>query len=283
MTSGVIYENLLAGETYAATKVKVLSPEMKFSEKGPSFQVGLDFTPNSEHKGDALMANNRSQSFASQGSIFGNNMISYSVKATQELDKDLNVSLAFSGLRGESRDGRKTAHLGNFRDGGASSHNLKDYKSYNVGGLIEYKDTQFAAGFQDNCRSGVQKHDVSIDPSNVNYEQFSYGNAGKGYDVAVAQTYGETEMSVAYLHTTKKHAKAQKGQGHIISGNLGHKLADGLHLVGGVSYLKQTTSRAAILASEYEGGKDINPNEFDKLLINNNKGYVGTVGLSVKF
>jgi hypothetical protein len=284
MTSGVLYEDQLVGENYAATKIKYLTPYLSLiHSKGPEVQLGIDFTPNSEHKGDAIMANNRSQSFASQGSIFANNTVSYVAKVRQKVNSDLTTTLGFSGLKGTSRDGRNTTHLGNFRDNDATRHNLRNYFSYNIGGEIDYKDTSFVVAFQNNGRSAIQKHGVSKNITNANYEQFAYGNAGKGYEVALAQTYGSVSGSLAYLNTSKKHAKSQKGHGEIVSANVAYGMAPGISLVAGASYIKQTTSKAGALLTEYEGGRDVNPVVFDEQLINNNRGYVTAAGIAIKF
>ncbi len=270
-------------ETFRATKVVVNTPELAFDPAGKhKVTLGVDFTPNTEHRGNSKMVDDRSTSFASQGSIYGEHVVGYAAAYKGDC-AGWDVTLGAGGLWGRTRDGRNTTHLGNFRSGKASSHNLRDISSYKLGGTVVKDDYSLGWGYVYNGRSGIQKHGMSLDRNNALFEQFADGRAGHLCNLAVARKVGPADFSVGFQYNTNRTNKTQHTSCRVLSLDSGYKIMDGMQVVLGVNLIKHDTNNAAMLLNEYAGGRNVNVAEYPNLVTNDNKGFVVASGFKIRF
>ncbi len=273
----------MSGNVGSATKVTYLTPRFALWNDKPVLQVGVDFTPNSQHYGSAPLVTNRSQTSYSQGDIYGVNTMGFGVNYMDDFD-NWQVQVALCGVRGTAYDGRQTAHIGDFRNANkANRHVLRPYRSWEIGAHVGYKDTQLAAGYVHNGKSAIQKPGVTIDPTNQDHEQFSGGNAGRLINVGLAQNYGPARASIGFQNNTMKITARDRTRCRVVSVGGEYTIGEGLVAFIDNNIIKHDTTRSAILLSDLNGGEDVNPIEYPRLTVDSNKGFTCAGGLKVYF
>lgn len=270
------------GDTNKATKIVYISPYFSLHPTRHQVMFAVNFCPNSEHLGSSPMVDNRSQSFATQGSIFGERVTEYVVRYEDKVG-DWETTLAAGGVYGKSRDGRNTIHLGNNQSGTAAKHNLHNYNAQKVGVSIAYKDTSASAGYVRNGKSAIQKTGVSLDPNNWHYEQYSRGKAGNLMNIGVRQKFGPASVGIGGQFNQNRINSKDRVTHGAVSLEGSYQVMEGAKVIAGVTYIKQNTNPQAVLLTQFEGATNVDPVDYDQQVIDDNKGFVIGGGFNLKF
>lgn len=282
-SSAVLTGTYMAGDVGSATKISYLTPRFPIFNERPVLQFGVDYTPSSQDVGDSPLVTNYSQAYWQQGGIYGSNVVSAGVNYMDSVD-DWQIQAGLCALKGVAYDGRDTVHLGNYySENKANRHNLREYKAWEVGAMVGYKDFQIGGGYVSNGKSAIQRPGVSVDPSNPSYEQFSQGDAGKLINIGFTHTYGPLKTSIGAQKNVQKIAEGQHTICRVVSGCMEYTLTDGLSTFVDANLIHHKTSNAAMQLTNYQGGADVNPVEYPYLTMPNNKGLVVGSGLKVNF
>jgi hypothetical protein len=271
-----------AGDSKRATKVIYKSPYFSWHPTRHQWMFAIDFCPNSEHRGNSPLVDNRSQSDAFQGSIFGEKLVEYVVRY-EDKNGPLETTISAGGVHGESYDGRNTVHLGDHKNGPVAKHNLRNYNSQKAGMLIRYKDTGFSAGYVRNGKSGIQKSGVSLDVYNRYYEQYAAGKAGNLMSVGISQQFGPAAISLGGQYNKNRTNHRSYVIHKAVSLDGSYKLMEGLKFITGVTYINQDTNRAAILLTKFEKAENVDPVKYEQQVMNDNRGFVFAGGLNFAF
>lgn len=273
----------MTGTTGAATKLVYYTPRFGIAGCKPVFQAGVDFTPNSEHRGDAILSSNRTQVPFSQGSIYGNNVLEYGLNYMDDWG-DIQAQVALCSVHGRAVDGRFTSHIGDFASGRSTRYNLRPYQSWEIGGLVGYQDTQFAMGYVNDGRSAVQRVGVTIDPTDYTFEQFAYGKAPRRFNVAISHRYGPAVFTLGHQDNNLQVTRTQKTKCRVLSSQCEYSIAEGLSSFVDMNWVRHNTTSEAQRLNDYEGGRDVNRlTGFDFLYLPSNKGFVGSTGFKMSF
>lgn len=273
----------MAGDVGNATKITYLTPRFPLFSDRPVVQFGIDYTPSSQDVGDTPLVTNYSQAYWNQGGIYGSNMVSYGVNYMDSND-DWQIQGSVCGLQGVAYDGRNTAHLGNhYSDMKATRHNLKPYRAIETGVMLGYKDYQIGAGYIHNGKSAVQKQGVSIDPTNMRYEQFSQGDGGRLMNIGFTYTYGPLKASIGAQRNVQRITSSNRTTCKVVSGCVEYTIVDGLSTFLDSNFIRHKTNKAAMYLNDLEGGNDVNPVEYPNLTMPSNKGVVVGSGLKINF
>jgi hypothetical protein len=274
----------MIGNVGAATKFAYYTPRFGIAGMKPVFQVGMDFTPNSEHRGDAILSSNRTQAPYSQGTIFGNNILGFGVNYMDDFDP-FQIQVAFCGLRGRAMDGRYTLHIGDFANGNrANRYNLRPYNSWEIGALVGMNDTQFAVGYVNDGKSATQRVGVTVDPTDESIEKFAYGKAPRLFNIGLSHRYGPAVFSVGHQHNTQKITKIDKTKCRVVSMQCEYDISEGVSSFMDANLIRHNTTAAAQDLNAYEGGRFANRlTGYDFLDLPTNKGFVASTGFKVFF
>lgn len=281
--SKVVTGTDMVGNTGAATKFVYYTPRFGVGSLKPVFQVGVDFTPNSEHRGDAILSSNKTQVPYTQGSIYGNNMIGMGINYMDEIAENWQVQVALCRIQGKARDGRYTLHLGEFSGSSESNrYNLRPYNSWEIGALVGYKDTQFAIGYVNDGRSATQRHGVSRYPE---YEQYAYGLAPRLFNIGLSHTYGPATFTLGWQRNVHRINATDKTRCKAWSSQCEYQFTDGCSSFVDINLVNHQTNQAAQDLNALEAGVDpVNRlTGYDDLVLPNNRGFVASTGFKVCF
>ncbi len=256
VASGAVIDSDFVGNTTTKTKLIYYTPRWN------GLMLGLDFTPDGKHKGDADLKTNHQPN---SGDPYGRNVIGLGVNYQKELENDLKIELSSTIVTGKAMPGTKAALPGK----------AEDIFTWGVGAKIDYKGFEIGAEYSDLGKSGVNKTDINN------------GKAGKFFDVAVGYSFGKNKFAVGYYQFTRKLGTI--GSSRITGLNSGDSLGSAKAKVFSVTYDRKIVpglktyaevnlfnTRSTTNAGTYfgaVGGKNIK----------NNRGHVALVGTKLSF
>ncbi len=198
--TGVIGGVKIYGSPKKATKINLYTPVLS------GFQLGISYTPNTNHLGGMSQNNSHGSKNAvgnqsgiypnKEGAPFGINNIVLSIKYNHEFNDDLSGNVVVSTIREGSRRGNNNFPSNSVYDSNSPFFDrpeVQNVKSYELSGALGYKDFRFAAGYIDNGKSRLPKG-----------TSFNPGDAGKAWNMGVLYGTGPYALSLGYFNTRRK-------------------------------------------------------------------------------
>lgn len=261
-TTGAIPSIDLVGETSRDTKLTYITPR-KYG-----FQVGVSYTPRTEHRGEQPIESERSllpskKPFTTDNIASGINFIH---KFTNGVETGLSATSIFAQTHPEFR----------------SAPPRRNVASFALGGTISYSNFGFSAEYGNNGKSQQLKRVGNQSVGNK-------VNAGQFVDFGVSYKWGATKLSAGYYYGWRKALGggetkdfvSHKAKTNALAAAIDHKLAPGLGIYA--EYENFQMKNPAALAE----GRRINAllkkcNDF-KGPVKSNKANVFVVGSRVVF
>jgi len=282
MSSGVIYGNDNIGDSGNSSKIVYYSPEIK------GWQVGVAYTPDTKHKGDA-----RLNTFAGSNDRLSGNRGLWNFKKAQPYDlrniaigltykKEIgkwNITLSGAGVTGKSYFFSTTAPVAT---GGRVA--LQNTKAFQLGAVLGYDKWRFGFGFLDNGKSRLPR--VSNFTFNnaaagiANMGAMNNGNAGKAWNIAAGYTMGAYQFGTAYQRTNRNTGDLQKATSDFYSATVDVTPVQGLKIVMEIDYIRSRTNSIQIARENQLASLASAPNF---TAIGNNSGLLGVGGIKISF
>jgi predicted porin len=282
MSSGVIRGNDNIGDTGNATKIVYYSPEMM------GWQVGVAYTPDTKHKGDAKL-----NTMNGSGDRLPGNRGLWDFKRAQPYDlrsfaigltykKEIgqwSVTLSGAGITAKSYFFSSQSPV---VTGGRVP--LQNTKAYQLGAVLGYGDWRFGLGFLDNGKSRLPKSPGftfnNTATSNVSMGSMNSGNAGKAWNVGAGYTMGAYQLAASYQRTNRSTGDYQKAHSDFYSATVDVTPVQGLKVYTEVDYIRSRTNSTQ-MAREQSMASLASAPTFSA--IGNNSGLLGIVGTKVSF
>ena len=277
--TGVFIRTDLVGATKLATKATYLTPRVW------GIQLGVSFTPNSEHKGE-----NRNgephylTSTKDPKEPFDINNVAGAINYSNAFANGVKLDLSLTGIFGKTRrpDGASPA---NNTTGTAldffSTADRDRTKSYAVGGTIEFRGFECGAEWLDNGDSREFKN-----PSDKGLGGF---DAGEAYSFAAAYTYGPDRISLGYYHSERKF-NGSDAEADVYSVTYDRQFAPGFGVFAEYNNFGLKTHDAALTYADtlrFNAGQEReltgDGSNLPKRGTGGNNGHVLTLGMKFKF
>ncbi len=256
-SAGVIKGVNFIGETKKASKVVFYSPEVM------GFQLGLAFTPNTSHVGDASRNNaivgdnpavgNSSGIYPNYKSLapYGTRNITYGLTYKGAVDK-WSYTLAAVGMTEKS-------HYVDVAQFGQRQVPINNANSYQLSACVGYDKWKVAAGWIDNGKSRLPKDNSlygystsssSPAPGTLLLGNSYLGNSGKAWNVGTSYTIGAYQFAATYHRTDRKTDASNKATSDIIVTTVDLNALQGLKVFGEVDFISTKTNAGAIAVQQ---------------------------------
>ena len=290
-SAGVIKGVNFIGETKKAAKIVFYSPEVM------GFQLGVAYTPNTSHMGDA----GKNNAYAGSNSKVGNSSGIYpNAKNVGPYGlRNVTVGLTYKGFH--EKWSYEFAAVGvveksvysdpkNFGD--QRRVPLNNAKSYQLSACVGYDKWKVAAGWIDNGKSRLPKNNSlasyssaeitnGVSDAGLLYLGNTYlGNSGTAWNVGTSYTVGAYQFATAYHRTDRKTDAVAGANSDIVAASVDLSVLQGLKFFGEVDFVRTRTNQNAIaLQQSYM----TNIEQKGNTAIGNNSGAVFILGTSVSF
>ncbi len=276
-SAGVISGANMVGESKRATKVVFYSPEVL------GFQLGVSFTPNTSHMGDASKNNSVVGDDLKAGNQTG--YLYYDKNHAPYGRRNLEMGITYKGnvekwsyaLSATAiREKTQYTDFGKLKDLGHVPMN--NASSYQLTAAVGYDKWRVATGYIDNGKSRLPKNN-DIEKSIAYMKDAYLGNAGKAWNVGTSYTVGAYQFATAYHRTDRKTDATQKASSDIVATSVDLSALEGLKFFGEVDFVRTRTNAKAIenqqayMDAEGKGNK----------AIGNNSGAVFILGTKMSF
>jgi hypothetical protein len=285
-SAGVVKGVNFVGETKKATKVVFYSPQVM------GFQVGLSFTPNTSHMGDAsrnnaIVGDNPSVG-NSQGiypnykalAPYGTRNIAFGLTYKGSMDK-WSYTFAAVGMTEKSHYADPTQF------GDQRQVPINNARSYQLSANVGYDKWRVAAGWIDNGKSRVPKNNTlysyaagSKYAGQLLLGNTYAGNAGKSWNVGTSYTLGAYQFAAAYHRTDRKTDSVNKASSDIIATSVDLSALQGLKVFAEADFIRMRTNAGAMAVQQsYMTNVEGKGNK----AIGSNSGAVFVLGTQVSF
>jgi hypothetical protein len=292
------------GDTGYSTKIVYYTPAIG------DFRLGLAFTPNTAHSGDAeydrLFGNgnenrpgNRTWLPIKDENPFGTDSIAVGLSYKREFGNwGLNLNGAY--IHDNSYIPADTD------DASENRTRVKDVNAYQLGMVLGYRThagglVQLGAGWLDNGKSRLLKRTITVENDPLNNQNTFFnglrrGNNGQAWNVALGYTLGAYKAALSYQRSDRKvHGGARvndqgavlenfggtrKVKNQVISATFDVVPVQGLKFYGEVDYIESRSSRN--LQNAAHAILDAN-NKANVRVARTNKGTVFIMGTKVSF
>jgi predicted porin len=251
------------------------------------FQLGVSYTPDTKHKGDAKLNTMN----GSQDRIPGNRGL-WDIKKNQPFDlrsvaigltykKEIgkwNITLSGAGITAKS-------YFQSFSSGMFTTARipLQNTKAYQLGAVLGYGDWRFGLGYLDNGKSRLPKvRNFSFynAATNVNMGSMNNGNSGQAWNVGAGYTMGAYQLAASYQRTNRNTGDLQKANSDFYSATVDVTPVQGLKVYTEVDYIRSRTNSTQMARDNAILPLTTTPNQ---TAIGNNSGLLGIVGTKVSF
>lgn len=240
-----------------ATKINYISPVVS------GFQLGLSYTPSTEHYG-RVQSGRRGN--ASDGVTPANN----GLFVQNKLETALSYNHAFGpysvGLFGTYKTGRVKGGRDSETSEALALANVHHLDAWQLGTLVDYNNWQFGAAYFNNGKSGMRKNT-------------SFKNTN-GFNVAVGYGMGPTSVAVGYTQTERA-VTSGKAKADMASITVDHSLAKGLVAFAEANYFSFKSPSAHVSRSGVDTKLDVLDNR--PTSNTDNHGSVFVLGTKVMF
>jgi hypothetical protein len=214
-----------------ATKINYISPVVS------GFQLGLSYTPSTEHYG-------RVQS----GRTLTNSDVYAPKTANPFVQNKLETALSYNHVFGPYSVGL----FGTYKTGNVKSPRTEDYgvspismhhlEAWQLGTLVDYNNWQFGGSYFDNGKSGMRKNTTH---KNTN-----------GFNFAVGYGMGPTSVAVGYTQTERR-VTTGKAKADMASITVDHSLAKGLVAFAEANYFSFKAPTAHVNTADFTASTDV--------------------------
>ncbi len=231
--TGLLLTTDLVGATKYATKITIISPRFY------NFQIGLSYTPNSEHKGDGTPdgAPHNKTSTKTPPAAFDINNVALGLNYVKDFDENIALALSITGELGHTRPPKGGNNLDSTSLATAFQTAPRHHtKSYAIGGVLNVHQFEFGVEWINNGKSQQIKNASSVlaaaaangtasgkipqyagatpvtaygvpvtSPTATTYSGPLGGfNAGKAFSISGAYSFGFNKVSLGYYHSKRK-------------------------------------------------------------------------------
>jgi len=291
-SAGVIKGVNFIGETKKAAKIVFYSPEVM------GFQLGVAYTPNTSHMGDA----GKNNAYAGSNPKVGNSSGIYpNTKKTGPYGlRNVTVGLTYKGFH--EKWSYELAAVGVVEKSVYSDFNnfkdqrrvpLNNAKSYQLSACVGYDKLKVAAGWIDNGKSRLPKDNSLSFNGSASQDTFAQGdvgqlylgntylgNSGTAWNVGTSYTVGAYQFATAYHRTDRKTDAVSGANSDIVAASVDLSVLQGLKFFGEVDFVRTRTNQNAIAVQQaYMNNQEGKGNK----AIGNNSGAVFILGTSVSF
>lgn len=260
MSSGTYLSSKLPGSPKYATKAIFYSPRVN------GFQLGVGYTPNTQHKGGAKLKTLGSVSAVKES--FDKNSWAGVLNYKNEFDNGLSLMLSLAGITAKG-------HSGNY--GSIVPYNTNTVA---VGGTVGYSNFKFGASYAHGGKTRM--------PNAYN------GRGHSSVDVAAGYSIGPNSIAVGAYFSEVKYGKLKKDFGgqksgqnvgdaktNVYSLTLDRKLYEGLGVFIEGNYFDMKTTDT--LVNIQNNLRYNSPQLAESQGVGNNHGYATMVGLKLSF
>lgn len=285
------------GDTGYGTKLVYYTPELW------DFRLGIAYTPQTSHLGDARLDNNSIQGngsvpgvrsflppLPSDMDVYGVNSWVFGLSYKKKIG-NWAVSLSGAYITDKSYLSTTNRHTA-FYDGTAGNHKLrlKNTSAYQLGAVASYRLNnghlvQVGGGWLDNGKSRLFRDVATIsDGTNIRTTNgLSQGDSGEAWNLGAGYTFGPYKVAASYQHTERKTGPAAKARTHVASLTGDVVPVAGLKFYGEVDYVRtRSTEGARELAQNFIHAFDGKANA-NTLANRKNDGTVFIIGTKVSF